>query len=43
LCKGQRATVLQLPASTDVTADGAQRKESTVTSEVAASLAPRVD
>ena len=43
LCKDQRATVLQLPASTDVTADGAQRKESTVTSEVAASLAARVD
>ena len=43
LCKGQRAMVLQLPASTDVTEDGAQRKDSNVTSEVAASLVAQVD
>ena len=35
LCKGQRATVLQLPVRTDVTVDGAQRKDSTVASTVA--------
>jgi hypothetical protein len=43
LCKGQRATVLQLPARTDVTADGAQSKDSTDASEVAASLVARAD
>ena len=42
LCKGQRATVLQLPACTDVTVVGAQRKDSTVASPVAASLVARV-
>jgi hypothetical protein len=43
LCRGQRATVLQLPARTDVTADGAQPKDSTVASWVAASLVARAD
>ena len=41
LCKGQRATVLQLPARTDVNVDGAQRKDSTVGSRVAATLVAR--
>jgi hypothetical protein len=43
LCKGQRATVLQLPARTDVNVDGAQRKDSTVASRVAATLVARVE
>jgi hypothetical protein len=43
LCKGQRATVLQLPARIDVTADGAQPKDSTDASAVAASLVARTD
>jgi len=38
LWKGQRATVLQLPARNDVNVDGAQSKDSTVASPVAASL-----
>ena len=43
LCNGQRATVLQLPACTDVNVDGAQRKDSTVASPVVESLVARVD
>ena len=43
LCKGQRATVLQLPAGIGVTVDDAQSKDSTVASPVAASLVARVD
>ena len=43
LCKGQRATVLQLPARTDVNVDGAQRKDSTVASRVAATLVARAE
>ena len=43
LCKGQHATVLQLPACTDVNVDGAQRKNSTVASRVAATLVARVE
>ena len=43
LCKGQRATVLQLPARTDVNMDDAQSKDSTVASPVAASLVAGVD
>ena len=43
LCKGQRATVLQLPACTDVNVDGAQRKNSTVASRVAATLVARAE
>jgi hypothetical protein len=43
LCKGQRATVLQLPARIGVTLDGAQRKDSTVVSPVAVSLVARAD
>lgn len=43
LCKGQRATVLQLPARTDVNMDGAQRRDSTVASPVAASLVAGTD
>ncbi|MGH9693218.1 MAG: hypothetical protein ACRD5Z_03670, partial [Bryobacteraceae bacterium] len=43
LCKGQRATVLQLPASIGVTVDDAQSKNSTVASPVAASLVAGVD
>ena len=43
LCKGQRATVLQLPAVIGVTVDDAQSKDSTVASPVAASLVARVD
>ena len=43
LCKGQRATVLQLPARTDVTVDGAQRGDSTAASPVAASLVAGAD
>ena len=43
LCKGQRATVLQLPACTDVNVDGAQRKDSTVASRMAATLVARVE
>jgi hypothetical protein len=31
LCKGQHATVLQLPVSSPVTANGAQRHDSLVT------------
>ena len=43
LCKGQRATVLQLPACTDVNVDGAQSKDSTVASRVAATLVARAE
>jgi hypothetical protein len=44
LCKGQRATVLQLPAGIGVTVDDAQSKDSTtVASPIAASLVARVD
>ena len=38
LGNGQRATVLQLPARTDVNVDGAQRKDLTVASPVPESL-----
>jgi hypothetical protein len=38
LCKGQRATVLQLPARAAVTVGGAQPNDSTVVSPVVASL-----
>jgi hypothetical protein len=41
LCKGQRATVLQLPARIDVTTDGAQPKDSTVAPAAATSLVAR--
>ena len=41
LCKGQRATVLQLPARVGVTAVAAQPKDSTVASLVAASVVAR--
>ena len=43
LCKGQRATVLQLPAGIGVTVDDAQSKDSTVASPVAASLVAGAD
>jgi hypothetical protein len=43
LCKGQRATVLQLPACTDVNVDGAQRKDSTVASNAAPILVTRAE
>jgi hypothetical protein len=43
LCKGQLATVLQLPARTDVSLGGAQRKDSTVASAVAPSLVARAE
>jgi hypothetical protein len=43
LCKGQRATVLQLPARTGVAADAAQPKVSAVASPGAASLVARAD
>ena len=43
LCKGQRATVLQLPAGIGVKVDDAQSRDSTVASPVAASLVARVD
>lgn len=43
LCKGQRATVLQLPARTDVNVDGAQGKDSTVASRVASTLVARAE
>jgi len=43
LCKGQRATVLQLPAGIGVTVVDAQSKDATVTSPVAASLIAGVD
>ena len=43
LCKGQRATVLQLPVGIGVTVDDAQSKDSTAASRVAASLVGRVD
>jgi hypothetical protein len=43
LCKGQHATVLQLPARTDVNADGAQQKDSTAASRVAATLVARAE
>ena len=43
LCKGQRATVLQLPAGIGITVDDAQSKDSTVASQVAASLVAGVD
>ena len=43
LCKGQRATVLQLPAGIGVTVDDAQSNESNVASPVAARLLARAD
>ena len=43
LCKGQRATVLQLPAHPRVTVDDAQRHDSTVVSPVIAGLVAQVD
>ena len=43
LCKGQRATVLQLPARVGVTAAAAQPKDPTVASLVAASFVARAD
>jgi hypothetical protein len=43
LCKGQRATVLQLPAGIGVTVDDAQSKDATVASSVAASLVAGAD
>ena len=43
LCNGQRATVLQLPARTDVNVDGAQRKDSTVASRAAPTLVARAE
>ena len=43
LCKGQRATVLQLPALAGVTVDEAQPHDSTVVSPVVAGLVDRAD
>ena len=43
LCKGQRATVLQLPAGIGVTVDDVQSKDSTVASPVAANLVAGAD
>ena len=43
LYKGQRATVLQLPALTGVTVDEAQPHNSTVVSPVVAGLVARAD
>ena len=43
LCKGQRATVLQLPALAGVTVDEAQPHDSTVVSPVVAGLVARAD
>ena len=43
LCKGQRATVLQLPAGIGVTVDDAQSKDSTAASRVAATLVARAE
>ena len=43
LCKGQRATVLQLPARVGVTVAAAQPEDLTVASLVAASLVARAD
>ena len=43
LCKGQRATVLQLPARAGVTMDEAQPHDSTVVSPVVAGLVDRAD
>jgi hypothetical protein len=43
LCKGQRATVLQLPARAGVTVDEAQPHDSTVVSPVVAGLVARAD
>ena len=43
LYKGQRATVLQLPALTGVTVDEAQPHDSTVVSPVVAGLVARAD
>ena len=43
LCKGQRATVLQLPAGIGVTVDDAQSKDSTVASPVAPTLVAGAD
>jgi hypothetical protein len=43
LCKGQRATVLQLPAGIGVTMDHAQSKDSTITSAVAVSVVAGAD
>src|SRR6478672_4338822 len=41
LCKGQRATVLQLPARAGVTVDSAQRHDSPVVAPVIAGLSPK--
>jgi hypothetical protein len=43
LCKGQRATVLQLPAGIGIAVDDAQSNESNVASPVAARLVARAD
>jgi hypothetical protein len=43
LCKGQRATVLQLPAIIGGTVDDAQSNESNVASPIAARLVARAD
>ena len=43
LCKGQRATVLQLPALAGVTVDEAQPHDLTVVSPVVAGLVDRAD
>ena len=43
LCKGQRATVLQLPARPRVTVDDAERHDSLVVSPVIADLVARAD
>jgi hypothetical protein len=43
LCKGQRATVLQLPVRAAATVDSAQLSDSTVASPVTAGLVARVD
>jgi hypothetical protein len=43
LCKGQRATVLQLPARGPAAVDSAQLSDSTVASPLAANVVARVD
>ena len=43
LCKGQRATVLQLPAGIGITVDDSQSNESNLASPVAARLVARAD
>jgi hypothetical protein len=43
LCKGQRATVLQLPARAAATVDSGQPNDSTVASPVASTVVARID